>query len=641
MAGSETAVSPHQARQRDLGEPFAGRHLRPRWWVIDAAIAAGGGRQADEESPQHGVKPAGFGRLILIGVGELEAFQTKTTQEELIRTADQLLQRAGGGMAQKLRPEDRIGQCAFFRGPGSKFNAHQGHTLGRLNQPLDRPARRFAYELQGGGCLFGDQAFDKARTHGGLAEKLARIKQVQTGQTGGEQPEGQILEGFEAGVPGQPKPDLEEDVEQIVGGHLPRAAALDAAQHQAHVKRHVAGLAQTQDLDADQRLAPAPRIHGHDPVGDQPPKGAGRKLVSRPVADEEGRFSKCRAQRLDSITFYFTAAQRIDFRELVKDLASVYRTRIELRQIGVRDEAKRICGLGICGRKQCCSAFLNEFEQITTQMAKDQQLALNPVKISGNCGRLLCCLRYEDDLYLELFKAFPEIGSTIRIDGKRGTLNCHQYFHGEGAFAIRGRYAGVADVRGDQKRNARTCRMTGPDGSRSSLLVTMALPYANGDIHLGHLLEAVQTDIYVRYQKLCGNEVVYVAADDTHGTPIELSALRRGISPEELVAEVMSRPYPRLRRVQHRLRHLLLDQLRGEPVLRRTHLREPERERAYCRAGNRPVLLRARPAVPARPFHHRHLPQMPRASTSTATYANRAATTYQPTDLGDPHCMIC
>lgn len=123
------------------------------------------------------------------------------------------------------------------------------------------------------------------------------------------------------------------------------------------------------------------------------------------------------------LTFYFTAAQRVDFRELVKELASIYRTRIELRQIGVRDEAKRISGCGICGRKQCCSAFLNEFEQITTQMAKNQQLALNPSKISGNCGRLLCCLRYEDEMYLEIFKDFPPVGSLITIDGKQGTLN--------------------------------------------------------------------------------------------------------------------------------------------------------------------------------------------------------------------------
>ncbi|MBD3346885.1 MAG: hypothetical protein GF401_17660 [Chitinivibrionales bacterium] len=122
------------------------------------------------------------------------------------------------------------------------------------------------------------------------------------------------------------------------------------------------------------------------------------------------------------ITFYFTAAQRIDFRELVKDLASVYRTRIELRQIGVRDEAKRINGYGICGRTQCCSAFLNEFEQITTQSAKDQQLSLNPAKISGNCGRLLCCLRYEENTYHKVFEKFPPLGSSVQVKKKTGAL---------------------------------------------------------------------------------------------------------------------------------------------------------------------------------------------------------------------------
>ena len=132
------------------------------------------------------------------------------------------------------------------------------------------------------------------------------------------------------------------------------------------------------------------------------------------------------------LTFYFTAAQRVDFRELVKELASMYRTRIELRQIGVRDEAKRICGLGVCGRKQCCSAFLNEFEQITTQMAKNQQLALNPTKISGNCGRLLCCLRFEDSLYQELFKAYPDIGSKVTVNGKSGVLSFINIFIDKG-----------------------------------------------------------------------------------------------------------------------------------------------------------------------------------------------------------------
>jgi cell fate regulator YaaT (PSP1 superfamily) len=132
------------------------------------------------------------------------------------------------------------------------------------------------------------------------------------------------------------------------------------------------------------------------------------------------------------ITFYFTAAQRVDFRELVKDLASIYRTRIELRQIGVRDEAKRISGCGICGRKQCCSAFLNEFEQITTQMAKDQQLALNPSKISGNCGRLLCCLRYENETYLDIAKDFPPQGCCMSLNGKKGNLNYINIFQGKG-----------------------------------------------------------------------------------------------------------------------------------------------------------------------------------------------------------------
>lgn len=132
------------------------------------------------------------------------------------------------------------------------------------------------------------------------------------------------------------------------------------------------------------------------------------------------------------ITFYFTAAQRVDFRELVKDLASIYRTRIELRQIGVRDEAKRIDGIGICGQRQCCSAFLKEFEQITTQFAKDQQLSLNPTKISGNCGRLLCCLRFEEDTYQEIYKDFPPLGSSVKIKEKTGQLFFISIFSKEG-----------------------------------------------------------------------------------------------------------------------------------------------------------------------------------------------------------------
>lgn len=128
-------------------------------------------------------------------------------------------------------------------------------------------------------------------------------------------------------------------------------------------------------------------------------------------------------QQFDSskTIFYFTADHRVDFRQLVKNLAGTLRTRIELRQIGVRDEAKRLNGVGICGRTQCCSGFLTEFSQITTQLARDQQLSLNPSKISGNCGRLLCCLQYEEEDYLEAYKELPRSGSKFTPAGKDKT----------------------------------------------------------------------------------------------------------------------------------------------------------------------------------------------------------------------------
>lgn len=124
----------------------------------------------------------------------------------------------------------------------------------------------------------------------------------------------------------------------------------------------------------------------------------------------------------NKLTFYFTADQRVDFRELVKDLAAIYKTRIELRQIGVRDEARRLSGLGICGLEQCCSCWLREFEPITTQLARDQNLALNPQKISGNCGRLLCCLQYEQSHYQQTLSQMPAIGSKYRTEDGEGTV---------------------------------------------------------------------------------------------------------------------------------------------------------------------------------------------------------------------------
>lgn len=124
----------------------------------------------------------------------------------------------------------------------------------------------------------------------------------------------------------------------------------------------------------------------------------------------------------NKITFYFTSESRVDFRELVRDLASRYRTRIELRQIGVRDEAKRIGGVGVCGRRLCCTTFLREFTPVVTQYAKEQNLALNPTKLSGGCGRLICCLRYERDFYEEVLKKFPEPETPIKTSKGEGVL---------------------------------------------------------------------------------------------------------------------------------------------------------------------------------------------------------------------------
>ncbi len=124
----------------------------------------------------------------------------------------------------------------------------------------------------------------------------------------------------------------------------------------------------------------------------------------------------------NKILFYFTADGRVDFRELVKDLASVFRTRIELRQIGIRDEAKMLGGLGICGRGLCCSSYLDDFHPVSIKMAKEQGLSLNPTKISGVCGRLMCCLKYEQKFYEELTKITPNVGAKVSTPNGEGIV---------------------------------------------------------------------------------------------------------------------------------------------------------------------------------------------------------------------------
>ena len=122
------------------------------------------------------------------------------------------------------------------------------------------------------------------------------------------------------------------------------------------------------------------------------------------------------------ITFNFTADGRVDFRNLVKDLAATLHARIELHQIGVRDEAKKLGGIGICGQPFCCSRFLHEFQPVSIKMAKEQGLSLNPTKISGSCGRLMCCLKYEQDTYEELIKLSPKVGAVVMTPEGRGVV---------------------------------------------------------------------------------------------------------------------------------------------------------------------------------------------------------------------------
>jgi cell fate regulator YaaT (PSP1 superfamily) len=141
------------------------------------------------------------------------------------------------------------------------------------------------------------------------------------------------------------------------------------------------------------------------------------------VVDAEWQFDG------NKMTIFFTAEHRVDFRELVKDLATKYHTRIELRQIGVRDEARRVGGYGVCGKRQCCNTHIREFAPISTQHAREQDLPLNPSKISGNCGRLLCCLRYEADMYSAVKKKLPKSGMWVRTSKGEGIVDRLDYFN--------------------------------------------------------------------------------------------------------------------------------------------------------------------------------------------------------------------
>jgi len=175
--------------------------------------------------------------------------------------------------------------------------------------------------------------------------------------------------------------------------------------------RSILRKANRDDLDHLERLRDRDLEYGREVSGLIKKHGLIMKIV-----DVETQFDG------NKMTIYFTADHRVDFRELVKELATKYKTRIELRQIGVRDEARRVGGYGVCGRELCCSSFIKEFVPISTQQAREQDLPMNPAKISGNCGRLLCCLKYESDMYKKAKKKFPHTGKNVRTKHGDGMI---------------------------------------------------------------------------------------------------------------------------------------------------------------------------------------------------------------------------
>lgn len=218
---------------------------------------------------------------------------------------------------------------------------------------------------------------------------------------------------------------------------------------------------------------------------------AARRLDMK-LVDVEWQFDSAK------VTFYFTAEKRVDFRELVKDLASELRTRIELRQIGVRDEAKRRDGFGSCGRRLCCSSWLPEFQPITLKMARDQSLTVSPNKISGLCGRLLCCLSYEVGQYREVLRAMPPIGSLVKAGPVEGIVTKVEFFKrritvrtegGEEAYipdnAWRPEFlVSTRGARREASRAAGAPRQAAPAGLAGAGLEGLAAPAADAGTHL-------------------------------------------------------------------------------------------------------------------------------------------------------------
>ena len=173
----------------------------------------------------------------------------------------------------------------------------------------------------------------------------------------------------------------------------------------------------------------------------------------------------------NKVLFYFTAEGRIDFRELVKDLAVVFKTRIEMRQIGVRDESKLIGSVGVCGRNICCNQFLGDFVPVSIKMAKEQGLSLNPTKISGICGRLMCCLKYEQNVYDELLKVTPRVGAIVKTPDGKGTVESVSILKGDLKVRLEGNNEqAVRDYKVDEIKILKNSKHTNDDDIDEEIL---------------------------------------------------------------------------------------------------------------------------------------------------------------------------
>ncbi len=259
----------------------------------------------------------------------------------------------------------------------------------------------------------------------------------------------ETVRGLECGeVVGEPRPVSEEEVAQPLKKAIRKATPEDEA-----------AVEENQEKERRAFKTGLEKITAH---------GLPMKLV-----DVEYTFDGSK------IIFFFTADGRVDFRELVKDLAGVFRTRIELRQIGVRDEAKMIGGLGPCGRPLCCATFLRDFEPVSIRMAKDQNLSLNPTKISGICGRLMCCLKYEHDVYRDLRQGLPTVGSEIETETGAGKITELDVLRGVATVKMQDGKTARVDVR---RRNGscKYCAIAAPSRWASSCDAGTALGPENG-----------------------------------------------------------------------------------------------------------------------------------------------------------------